>query len=99
MLQAKMAAGALFLSLVACAGAKPAGEATAQKQQQPVKDKDGKAMAQKDPRIVCRMERPTGSNIPERVCHYVEPNNDEERQRAQDAIRSMEGRAGPTIGN
>ena len=41
-----------------------------------------------DGRMVCEMERPTGSNIPERVCRWV-PAIDNERMQAQDAIRNL----------
>ncbi len=38
------------------------------------------------PRLVCRTERPTGSNIPRRVC-YSEEQLDEMSRAAQDAHR------------
>ncbi|OLD09802.1 MAG: hypothetical protein AUI90_03160 [Deltaproteobacteria bacterium 13_1_40CM_3_69_14] len=42
---------------------------------------------QHDPRFKCEMERPTGSNIPERICRYDNPDSDEHRRRTQDLLR------------
>jgi hypothetical protein len=41
-----------------------------------------------DTMLVCTWERPTGSNIPERVCR-TEVQMERERQSAQDAIRAI----------
>lgn len=40
-------------------------------------------------KILCRLERPTGSNIPERVCRYVNQ-NDWSAARSQDMLREVE---------
>ncbi len=44
------------------------------------------APAQSQPQLICRMERPTGSNIPQRVCRTQEE-IDAMSLSAQDAIR------------
>ncbi|HZX97079.1 MAG TPA: hypothetical protein VFE90_21365 [Myxococcales bacterium] len=84
----------LLLATVACAGA---GK-QAQSQTQPVKD--AKPVANNDKNnIVCRMERPTGSNIPERVCRYVNIDTTNETQRTQDYLRNAQGNSGPVNPN
>ncbi len=85
----KLLGGVLFLAVAACATAKS----------QQAKDVKAKTAEKEDPRIVCRMERPTGSNIPERVCKYVDMKQSEETMRTQDMIRDAQSRPGPIIGN
>jgi hypothetical protein len=87
MVRVKTLGSVLFLAIAACAGV--------------AKDGNGKPVAKEkeDPRIVCRMERPTGSNIPERVCRYVELKTDEQTMRTQDMVRAAQGHADPTKGN
>jgi hypothetical protein len=72
---------ALCLALSAaagCAGATPTAPARSGTALASVDDKGG--------RIVCRTERPTGSNIAERVC-YREEDLDRRRLQTQDALR------------
>ena len=91
----RVMAGAMLAALLsACAGAN-------KQTQQQVKSQNGTALAkdEKDPRIVCRMERPTGSNIPERVCRYVNLAESEDVARTQDMLRAAQGHAGPVKGN
>ena len=59
------------------AGSGPAPAAAAQPAEAPA-----------DGRIVCQMERPTGSNIPERVCRW-QPAVDSERMQTQDDLRNL----------
>ena len=42
-------------------------------------------------KILCRLERPTGSNIPERVCRYVNQ-NDWSSARSQDMMRQIQSK-------
>jgi len=96
MIRANLAGAVLFFALTACAGA--ATQVKAPQAKQDVK-KDGKVAAN-DKNIVCRMERPTGSNIPERVCHYVDLEQNEQTQRTQDVLRGdQRGGPGPLTGN
>jgi hypothetical protein len=55
------------------------------------------AAAPEQPKLICDMERPVGSNIPRRVCRTPEQ-AERERQAAQDKIREM-SRPGPKEGN
>ena len=100
MFRPKMLGGVACVALAwACAGAsKQVKEPAAQAQNAQAKT-NGKAVAKEDPRVICRMERPTGSNIPERVCRYVELKSDEETQRTQDMMRQWQGHADPLQGN
>lgn len=86
----------MFLAMTACAGATTQVQPTESKQEA---KKDGKSVASNDKNIVCRMERPTGSNIPERVCRYVDLTPSEDTQRTQDMLRHEQGRSGPIQGN
>jgi len=43
-------------------------------------------------KVVCAVERPTGSNIAERICRY-ENQADFSAQRAQDTIQDMQRRS------
>lgn len=93
MIRANLAGVMLFLAVTACAGA-------AKQVQAPQATKDAKPVASNDKKdIVCRMERPTGSNIPERVCRYVDLAPSEDTQRTQDMLRHEQGRSGPIQGN
>lgn len=47
------------------------------------------------PRLICRTERPIGSNIPQRIC-YTQEQLDDMSQAAQDAHRRAVQNAGPT---
>jgi hypothetical protein len=96
MIRVNFAGLVLFLAMTACAGA--AKQVQAPQAKQEVK-KDAKPVAANEKNIVCHMERPTGSNIPERVCRYVDLNADENTQRTQDMLRHEQGRGGPTLGN
>jgi hypothetical protein len=42
-------------------------------------------------KILCRLERPTGSNIPERVCRYVNQ-DDWSSARSQDMMRQIQSK-------
>ncbi len=44
--------------------------------------------APQGPKVICMMEYPTGSNIPEKVCR-VQELVDREREATQDAIRTL----------
>jgi len=68
MIRANLAGMVLFLAMTACAGAAKQVQAPQAKQEA---KKDAKPVAANEKNIVCHMERPTGSNIPERVCRYV----------------------------
>ncbi|HEY6909406.1 MAG TPA: hypothetical protein VI356_08565 [Myxococcales bacterium] len=97
MTRANLAAAVLSLAMTACAGATTQVQPTAAKQEA---KKDAKPVASNDKKdIVCRMERPTGSNIPERVCRYVDLAPSEDTQRTQDMLRHEQGRSGPIQGN
>jgi hypothetical protein len=94
MVRAKMIGSMLFLALAAaCAGAnkqvkEPAAQAKAANGSAPV--------AKGDQKVVCRMERPTGSNIPERVCRYPDAQTDEATMRTQDMLRAAQSHTGPS---
>jgi hypothetical protein len=94
MIRANLAAVVSSLALAACAGA-------ATQVQAPQAKKDAKSVAANDKKdIVCRMERPTGSNIPERVCRYVGVDTNEEMQRTQDMMRGAQrGNGAGVVGN
>ena len=98
-IRANMAGAVLSLALAACAGATPQVQATAANQE--AKKDAAKPVAANDKKdIVCRMERPTGSNIPERVCRYVGIETNEETQRTQDMMRGAQRNNGAgVIGN
>jgi hypothetical protein len=91
MIRANLAGVVLFLAVTACAGA--ATQVQAPQARQEAK-KDAKPVAANEKNIVCHMERPTGSNIPERVCRYVNLDANENTQRTQDMLRSDQ-RGGP----
>ena len=95
MIRAKMIGSVLFLALAAaCAGAsKQVKEPSAQ-----AKSADRAAVAKGEQKVICRMERPTGSNIPERVCRYPDAQTDEATMRTQDMIRAAQSHTGPTPG-
>jgi hypothetical protein len=95
MIRANLAGNLLFLALTACAGA--ATQVQTPQAKQEVK-KDAKPTASNDKNIICRMERPTGSNIPERVCRYVDLELSEDAQRTQDMIRNEQSRGGNRLG-
>jgi len=88
----KMLGGFVCCALgMACAGA--GKQVTKPSAQQQAKT-NGKAVAKEDPRVVCRMERPTGSNIPERVCRFVDRQSDESMMRTQDMLRNSQSHTG-----
>jgi hypothetical protein len=93
MIRAKMIGSVLFLALAAaCAGAsKQVKEPAAQ-----AKSANGTAVAKGDQKVICRMERPTGSNIPERVCRYPDAQTDEATMRTQDMMRAAQSHTGPS---
>lgn len=90
---------ALPAALLACASApQPAARvappAAAAKQ---ASAKAASAGAQQDSMVICEMERPTGSNIAERVCRPATP-DEMERLRTQDMMRTLpkaQKRSGP----
>jgi len=94
MIRANLAGVVLSLALTACAGA-------ATQVQAPQATKDAKSVAANDKKdIVCRMERPTGSNIPERVCRYVGIETNDDTQRTQDMLRGAQrGNGAGVVGN
>jgi hypothetical protein len=97
MIRVNLAGAVLFLAIAACAGA--ATQVKAPQAKQDVAKKDGKVAAN-EKNIVCRMERPTGSNIPERVCSYIGIDQSDETQRTQDMLRGAQRGNGPgAIGN
>jgi hypothetical protein len=94
MIRAKMIGGALFLALAAaCAGTTKQVKEPAAAQ---AKSANGTAVAKGDQKVICRMERPTGSNIPERVCRYPDAQSDEDMQRTQDMMRAAQSHTGPS---
>jgi hypothetical protein len=101
MIRATMSGSVLLLVLVACAGAPKKGTGTAAQTQAAKLNKtaDAGKTDKEAPQIVCRLERPTGSNIPERVCRSLDPNSEEAAMRAQDAMREAQRAPGPRQGN
>jgi len=96
MIRANLAGAVLSLVLAACAGAAPQLQATAANQE--AKKDAAKPVAANDKKdIVCRMERPTGSNIPERVCRYIGIDTSDETQRTQDMMRNAQRGQGPGV--
>lgn len=77
----RIAAVAAALLATACAGTRgtstSAASGSGPASAQPVAAKD---------QLICRYERPTGSNIPTRVC-YTQEQLDEMSQATQDALR------------
>ena len=98
MIRANLAGAVLCFAMMACASASTQVKAPQAKQE--AAQKDGKVAANDKKDIVCRMERPTGSNIPERVCRYVGLEQNEQTQRTQDVLRGdQRGSPGPLTGN
>lgn len=81
----RLFAAVSVLCLCACAGNRPVV-------QDPARETVKLSAETKGPKpegkILCRLERPTGSNIPERVCRYVDQ-NDSDSARTQDMMRTM----------
>jgi hypothetical protein len=80
---------ASFLLMAACAAPSKQVQ-VAEQQPAPAKStvsKDAVASTGPQPegKIVCRMERPIGSNIAERVCRYIE-DAEKNRQRTQEIM-------------
>ena len=97
MVRLKTIGSMLFLAMAAgCVGASkqvmdPAAQA---------KRAGGSAVAKREQKVVCRMERPTGSNIPERVCTYPDAEMDEATMRTQDMLRNAQSHTGTSpVGN
>lgn len=86
-----LAAVALAVTGCAAGGASPvaAGRSSARAAPAQVAMTDSAGRPYK---VVCRQERPTGSNIPEKVCRPVVLGDDEARQQ-QDDLLSPKGRA------
>ncbi|HEY6910503.1 MAG TPA: hypothetical protein VI356_14085 [Myxococcales bacterium] len=82
----KLCALSLVLALYACAG-------TSKVVQDPRRENLKVASLPGTPppegKILCQVERPTGSNIAERVCRYVNQ-NDWSAARSQDMLREVE---------
>jgi hypothetical protein len=71
---------------LACASPRSAsGSAASGASSAPAASTSSPQVAAKD-RLICRYERPTGSNIPERIC-YTQEQLDEMSRAAQDAAR------------
>ena len=81
-MQTSMAA--IFLALCACASAPAKQEKVVLYSTPGAPTPDGK--------VICSVERPTGSNIAERICRY-ENQADWSSERAQDALLEMQRRA------
>jgi hypothetical protein len=78
---------ALLLALAACASGSAGGTAKAPKPE--AKPEDTKVASSTDPnKMICTMERPTGSMIPERICR-PKWRIDAERAATQDALRGL----------
>jgi hypothetical protein len=94
MIRAKRIGNVLFLVVAAgCAGTRQQVKAPAAAQAKTATaPANATALAKKDEqKVICRMERPTGSNIPERVCRYPDAQTDEETARTQDMLRAAQG--------
>jgi len=78
---------ALLLALAACASGSAAGTARAPKAE--AKPADAKVASSDDSnKMICTMERPTGSMIPEKICR-PKWRIDAERAATQDALRGL----------
>ena len=92
-MQTKSLLAAVLLAVTGCAagGASPAavgrGTSRAAPAQVAMTDSTGRPY-----KVVCRQERTTGSNIPEKVCRPVLLGNDDARQQ-QDELLSPKARA------
>ncbi|MGZ6123511.1 MAG: hypothetical protein ACXWLR_01040 [Myxococcales bacterium] len=94
MVRAKTIGSVLFLALAAaCAGP---GKQQVKEPAAQAKTANGTAVAKGDQKVICRMERPTGSNIPERVCRYPDAQTDEGTMRTQDMMREAQSHTGPS---
>ena len=75
-----------LFALCACATMTPV-------RQDPTKEKTRVAASPNAPppegRVICALERPTGSNIPQRVCRY-QNQQDWSSARSQDMLREMQ---------
>jgi hypothetical protein len=81
----KLVAAVSWLCLCACAGSRPVVQDPAREN---LKLSAEMAAPKAEGKILCRLERPTGSNIPERICRYVNQ-NDFDAARTQDWLRTM----------
>jgi hypothetical protein len=88
----RLAIGTMLLACAACAGtaaqratpaARPAPAPFASQAKSPQAKGGGS-----DPMFICQMERPTGSNIPERVCRRA-TDAEMQRLRTQDMMRTV----------
>ncbi len=73
----------LLLASTGCAGARSASSGTAA----PTADKSAVASTTAKPKVICRTEKPLGSNIARTICRSPEE-IEAERQAAQDAIHN-----------
>jgi hypothetical protein len=79
-------AAVAVLSLIACAGAKPAGTDGPGKAKQPLaSNASGPAPKGK---YICTFEEDVGSHFRQKICRYIDDSNDA-RGRQQDDIREM----------
>ena len=80
---------ALPAALLACASApQPAARVASPPAAKQASAKAASAGARQDSMVICEMERPTGSNIAERVCRPATP-DEMERLRTQDMMRTL----------
>jgi hypothetical protein len=81
----KLVAAVSLLCLCACAGSRPVVQDPAR---ETVKLSSEAGAPQPEGKMLCRLERRTGSNIPERICRYVNQ-NEFDAARAQDMLHLM----------
>ena len=84
----KLFAAAAALALCACASMTPVVQ---DPKRENVKVSSVNGAPPPEGKIVCQLERPTGSNIAERVCRYVNQ-NDWSSARSQDMMRQIQSK-------
>ncbi len=90
----KFAVGSVLALCAACAGPAAQKPAAGAKTPTPALASAGQRPEVVKPILVCEMERPTGSNIPERVCRPA-TQDEISRMVTQDAVRQMQ-KPGPS---
>jgi len=82
----KLLAALLVVALCACAGT---SKVVQDPKRENLKISSVNGAPPPEGKILCQLERPTGSNIAERVCRYVNQ-NDWSAARAQDMMRQLQ---------
>jgi hypothetical protein len=82
----KLLAGLSVLALCACAGTSTVVQ---DPKRENLKISSVNGAPPPEGKILCQLERPTGSNIAERVCRYVNQ-NDWSAARSQDTMRQLQ---------